>query len=346
MKHFHDLPSLNFLQTLFRFHECVITEKLDGCNLIFIKKDNSIMFSRERKCKLKNAITFSDFDERNPYHLPFIGSMKFLEKMKDKLPEGKYEVEILFGKVPNVIEYDKETEEVVVLHRIDDEKIHYDIEYFDALKDVAIDVVLTNPLNGRKFSTTWKLKTNRIYQNDFDIGKIETEIKELKKICRAKHSVFDVENAVVETINLNKKPSFVHGNPDWKRILKQERESIQEAMTKIKRNICENILRHFVKDGEETEGIAVYIPVLNETVKITTENFRKKHEKFSKLNRKYPFLKWQDVIKEKDINRYRRLVNRGLRLLWAYHDDCFVYDTPYKHFIFNLSMWKNILERY
>jgi len=345
MKHFHDLPSLNFLQTLFRFHECIITEKLDGCNLIFVKKDNFIVFSRERKCKLKNVITFGDFDEKNPYHLPFIGCMKFLEKIKDKLPEGKYEVEILFGKVPNVIEYDKKTEEVVVLHKIDDEKLNYDIGYFDDLKDVSVDIVLTNPLNGREFSTMWKLRTNKVLPNDFDIEKIADEIKKLEDLCHARHSVFEVENFIIETVNLNKKPLFVHEISDWKTVLKQEREIVKETMTMIKKNLCDIIVRHFVKNEEKTEGIAIYIPFLNETFKITTKNFRRKHEKFSRLNRKYPFLKWQDVMKGKDMDRYLRLVERGLHRLKIYHGDRFVYDTPYKHFIFNLYMWKNILEK-
>lgn len=110
LQHLEDLPIDQFIDSLNGIDEFVMSEKVDGCELAF-GFDNSGTFFTTRECKGGKRFYSASEWPNQIWTNAFKGAHLFLEKHKKKLqkmiPANQLiEVELLFGAIPNTVEYD------------------------------------------------------------------------------------------------------------------------------------------------------------------------------------------------------------------------------------------------
>ena len=109
--HFESLPHDKFIKTVKSLSDFIISEKLDGSNLVF-GFDNDGKFYTSREAKNKNGNRYhsvSDYSDRAADN-GFKSAHAALEKVKSRLrahvqPGEAIETEVLFGRQPNAIVY-------------------------------------------------------------------------------------------------------------------------------------------------------------------------------------------------------------------------------------------------
>lgn len=129
IKHFEDLPVLKIEELLkSRFSGHFYTEKVDGSQLLFGMDEKGFYTSRETKGG-KRMYSISDYEmtfentHRRAAHLALFLNLPSLIGAGLK-PGVQVEVEVLYGRTPNVVSYDKNYSRIIFL-RVTEGKIDF-----------------------------------------------------------------------------------------------------------------------------------------------------------------------------------------------------------------------------
>lgn len=306
LSHLEDLEVNKFIDTIENISKFIATEKLDGFNLRFgLDPDGKFYTSREGKGSTDINYKASQY-ENNPPQVKFkaahLGLQNVVDKIKKVLEPGEaVEVEVLFGRQPNMVTYgiggknfiaflrsvegtDKnkkpDQSKIEILEKeLNNDEVTINVKTFDTddgvnLKEVPTDITW-------KFVSTQKIDTVDLKKLDF-----KKEIKKLKSFLNEKDEVasklgLDMTVFDIISVNLIKIPK------EKREEIKKERDFQKENvlnnfMLPIKNSILDNFLRKTkpklqdknVSSDEDLgmEGIVLLDPETQDQIKIVDKD--------------------------------------------------------------------------
>ncbi len=256
ISHIEDLPLKSFIDTVEKFQDKVVTEKLDGSNLWFGVDEDGFFTSREGKSK-KHArfYTVKDYPSIAAYN-GFRAAHLALEQHKATIegmlqPGDIVEIEVLFGRQPNTVTYGAENQNYIVILRgigTDPAKVDSLASALDDKTSTITSTVITST-DGSKLdytdeSMTWKFTQVKPIDNaKIDSSEVKDKLKELKEfLAKANEAFPSRSNEDVATVNLGSVPK------DEREQMKVARENVlAKIMDEFKIPIKELFLNNFVR---------------------------------------------------------------------------------------------------
>jgi hypothetical protein len=256
--HIESLPPLEFIEAVHRLGENYeATEKLDGAQLLFGLDESGFYTSRESK---GGARIYNERDYEIRFPTTYMRSAhKMLESVLPKLKEAglkigdQVEVEVLYGELPNVVLYSKDTNYLIFLRTTEGT---VDI---NSLKDKLIGNVMSVDLKA-PFTPDGKIIALREETNIWKVAR--SPIIDIPKILPISYAVGGIvtylqktsefmgwTNGLVESLPLNRTP--VDCTPALWSIIKDDvkasrvsiRESCAMKMTHVKEILLNNLVR-------------------------------------------------------------------------------------------------------
>lgn len=255
--HIEDLPTSDFINVCENFDQYLITEKLDGANLVFgFDNDGRLFTSRESKGGMR---FYSPEDYPNvPEFDPFRNAHVVLELHKARLDQilehgEMLETEVLYGRQPNAIVYGLNY--IVAFRALpgdnglsgDQAKIQTFNETMSQLGVFNVDTTITESTTGIQLdrftdSQQWAFASVPVVVGIFSNIDLEAEIYNLERFLRTESSINGLSKEEVINTNLNRIP---HKD---RPAIKHEREQLREAKSKligaIKNKLIEEGLRN------------------------------------------------------------------------------------------------------
>lgn len=249
--HIESLPHEKFINTVKNLSQFIVSEKLDGSNLVFgFEEDGKFYTSREAKSGGRNY-SVDDYSDRAADN-GFKSAHAALEQIKPELKAiveagGAVEVEILFGRQPNAIVYGSNY--VAFLRMLPgDKKEAPDQTKIKELgkklksKQINVTVSITTTKDGIDIKSgnvkqQWKFESVA-YVDSHHFAKVDVkkEIDGFEKWLKKKHEV-GITNGDLLTVKLTSIPKS-----DRAEIKKAREEAIDAANNKFKLPIKEKFL--------------------------------------------------------------------------------------------------------
>jgi len=288
--HIEDLSVREFLNTLKNISEYEITEKVDGSQILFGIDSNGFYTSRETKGGTR---IYAAEDYGVSFQTTYMRSAHAL--LEHALPQLKsaglrrgdqVEAEVLYGELPNVVPYSKDTNYLIFL-RTTEGTVNID-RLKQKLDGQSLSISLMSPftddgmsINLREETNAWLFSRVPVLENKIESNLLSPYISKIEKILNKKDPVTQQPIGVLLEIPLNKIPSWING--EWKEIkeyIKREREYSYIPMleTHIK-HIKEILLNHLVRniksgfgplveDGGWIEGVVLRHSTTGKMVKL------------------------------------------------------------------------------
>lgn len=307
IKHIEDLEIREFINNIRNVHKFIITEKIDGANLRFGLSEDGKFFTTRKTESSKKHYDSESWGIKF-WTTGFRSAHKALEKIAPELihkhllePGDIYEVEILFGKLPNTVPYRGEVNEIILLRPIkgNEEKFK---NLIDFLKGKKISVNVDNvpytedgkTINYKSETHTWSFNTTPTVDlpNREELLKdLEVELKKIEDYLYQQSGISDLKNFEILSLPLNKRPEKIK-KEDWEKIkeaIKIKRDEIYNKLLHSKLIIKEILLDNFVRkisskfgpdvsEGGWIEGVVFRDPVTNDQFKLVDRDF------FTKIN--------------------------------------------------------------
>jgi hypothetical protein len=295
--HIEDLPVAEFIHTLNNLHEYTFTEKLDGAQILFGIDENGFYTSRETKGGIR---IYQQEDYGYGFSSTYMrSSHKLLEKALPYLQNAglrlgdQIEAEVLYGELPNVVPYSKDTNYLVFL-RTTEGVVNID-RLKKNLESQSLPITLLAPYtpdgkfielheetNNWKFSRVPKISIDLVTLNKNLKGKIANLVSYLKE-----HSgVLGMSNFALTKTALNKCPEWCEPQ-NWKTIkslVKEKREEINKTIQEqhipgIKKVLLYQMVRNqksafgpLYEEGGWIEGIVLRHNVTGRMIKLVDKN--------------------------------------------------------------------------
>lgn len=281
IKHLEDLPTKDFLEAIEALDEFEVTEKIDGFQLIFGFENGEFYTSREAKSGKRY---FSP--EQYPFEFwstAFKSAHAALENIAPALKKHignnvAIEIELLFGKCPNIIPYNPDDiNRIVLLKNIqgntDLQKLK---NKFDDIVSVDVqNIAITKhgyDKQSEKQSHAWKFEVVPKITN------LKLPHNDIKPISDHLHQyVSENNNAELEITRITK---------NNKQQIQSVRDKIQDMKNQIKQLLVKQVIRQQTsafgpdtKHGGWIEGFVFRHPVTGKQFKLVDK------EKFTKINK-------------------------------------------------------------
>jgi len=309
IKHIEDLSIDKFIETVSHFNDYIITEKLDGYNLVFGFDTNGHLYTSRESKKGKRFYSCSDYPNI-PEYVAFRAVHSVLEHIKKSLEEllkdgEAVECEILYGRQPNSIVYGKNY--IIPLRVFPTEKNEIDnhhkiILLAKTLKRIIPSIKIQTQIIKTKNGTslinsieeqTWRFESIPKIKNDIftnidiqnDIVKLKTFLNSFALFLHSQKQYYSTNDVIA--INLNKIPKcerdemkmirenlrallkYMHILPIKEKILKEVISLIRPKLQTAKISKYENI---------GIEGVVLLDKKSGEQIKIVDKNT------FTKIN--------------------------------------------------------------
>lgn len=294
--HIEDLSVGKFVSVVKNISEYEITEKVDGAQLLFGIDNIGFYTSRETKGgrriynQSEYGLKFSETYMRSAHVL--LESVLPSMKSAGLRPGCQVEAEVLYGELPNVVQYSADSNYLIFLRTTEGV---VDIDRLTAkLIDQSLDVSITTPLthDGKTITLqenihTWEFsRSPKIPVNAKLLQKaINPKLTELMHYLKQPSGFRHLANMVVECIPLNKRPEWCEQN-EWKivkediKLKKQEiHKHINEGlMLDIKSILIEQLLKRgsqfgpLFEDGGWIEGAVLRNTKTGQMVKIVDKS--------------------------------------------------------------------------
>lgn len=295
--HIEELSPRDFIRVVESLSEYEATEKLDGSQILFGIDERGFYTSREGKGgnRVYNAsdyeLTFSNTYKRSA-HLLLEAVLPYMERAGLKIGD-QVEAEVLFGEVPNVVPYSKDTNYLIFLRTIEG---IVDINSLNkALVNTVVGFPITAPTtyNG-EFSvsvtnnTKWKIERSPII--DYDLSRLtdltKCHIDNLKNYLQKKSGIGDTTNETLLNTPLNKIPKWTNAK-EWKTlkaevkvrkkeiekdILGEQKYIKSEFLVSNLVNSAESVFGPKLEDGGWIEGVVLRHKKTGEIVKIVDKD--------------------------------------------------------------------------
>lgn len=263
IKHFEDLKHTEVLHALSNLKEYQVTEKVDGSQLLFGIDENGFYTSREGKGG-KRIYDVNDYEI--DFHTSYRRYAHTALKMSEDLlieagmkPGDQVEIEVLYGELPNVVEYSKDANYLIFLRTtagtVDIGNLQRSFD--DHIVLIELDVpVTTNGIDVDVIheGTTWKFI--QVPKWEYDRELVSAGVLWLKysyeDMLNFIDPVLGVTNAEVLNINLNKISQY----SAEKHVISVIRESIREKDTEHKKAIKNSLLKTVVRNRPSHLGPA------------------------------------------------------------------------------------------
>ena len=263
--HIEDLSVKEFLNTLKNISEYEITEKVDGSQILFGIDGNGFYTSRETKGGTR---IYAAEDYGVSFQTTYMRSAHAL--LEHALPQLKsaglrrgdqVEAEVLYGELPNVVPYSKDTNYLIFL-RTTEGTVNID-RLKQKLDGQSLSISLMSPftddgmsINLREETNAWLFSRVPVLENKIESNLLSPYISKIEKILNKKDPITQQPIGVLLETPLNKIPSWLNG--EWKEIkeyIKREREYSYIPMleTHIK-HIKEILLHHLVRNAKSGFG--------------------------------------------------------------------------------------------
>jgi len=268
--HIEDLSIDKFIEIIKNIFNFRVSEKIDGANLWFGLDDSDIFYTtREQKSGDKDRKYASgDYSKVAAYngfrsaHDALESFMK-LGKYRGHLhPGDKIEIEVVFGKQPNVVKYSEDgTNYIVLLRPVDGtSQAHFD-KLADALngKETTVQSNIIDTLDGQHLVTSkspfkWKIVKNvseKVSSSLIShksvlkiVGKLESFLKDRNDVV-SKALNREVSNFEAMTMRLVGIPAAA------KEVIKSEKDVLnQQVLTQFKLPIKKQLFADLLDNGE------------------------------------------------------------------------------------------------
>lgn len=307
IKHIEDLSIREFINNIRNIHKFIITEKIDGANLRFGLDDNGRFFTSRKTDSSKKYYSSESWGIKF-WTTGFRSAHLALEKIMPEIihehllePGDIYEVEILFGKLPNTVPYRGEVNEIILLRPIkgNEEKFEKLVNFLKGKKvSVNVDnVPYTDDgktIDYRSETHTWSFNvtpTVNLPNQEELLRDLESELKKIEDYLYQDSGISDLKNYEVLSLPLNKRPEKIR-KEDWEKVKETIKIKKDEIYNKLSHNklIIKNILLdNFVRkigskfgpdvlEGGWIEGVVFRDPVTNDQFKVVDKDF------FTKIN--------------------------------------------------------------
>jgi len=304
ISHIEDLPIVEFLHTLSSLDEYDITEKLDGAQILFGIDENGFYTSRETKGGFR---IYNEQDYGIKFQSTYMRSVhKLLEQVlptlrKAGLNEGdQVEAEVLYGELPNVVPYSKDTNYLIFL-RTTEGTVNID-RLKQKLDGYTLPISLLAPYtpdgrfielreetNNWEFSRAPKIPFNFMDLAPKDILNLDSPGWDFFNKRRDLHSylteysgIQGMYNRAILKTPLNKCPDWCEPQ-DWKFIkslVKEKREEINKVIQErhipgIKSILLDHLVRNkksafgpLLEEGGWIEGVVLKHKVSGKMLKL------------------------------------------------------------------------------
>lgn len=257
--HIEDLDTTTFLQVASNLKDYIVTEKVDGSQILFGIDEYGFYTSRETKGG-DRVYSVEDYDIQfsTTYRR---AAHSLLEWILPKLREAglklgdQVEAEVLYGELPNVVPYSADSNYLIFL-RTTEGNVNID-RLKQKLDGLSLSVTLKCPLteDGKNIilvekSNHWKISSvpQILVQHQNFQHIVDMKLKEMRAYL-LQDTKFGISNMTVDKIPLNRIPAWC-SQPDWKitkEELKIEKEKVQSRLYEMKAEIKEIFLDHMVR---------------------------------------------------------------------------------------------------
>ncbi len=297
ISHIEDLPVAEFLRVLNNLYEYVITEKLDGAEILFGIDEIGFYTSRETKggSRIYNeqeyGVSFPSTYMRS--------SHKLLEQALPLLRNAglsigdQVEAEVLYGEMPNVVPYSADTSYLIFLRTTEGT---VNIDHLKQKLDgrvIPISLVVPHTPDGRfielrEETNNWKFsRAPRIFPDVKVLNKnLWEKIRYLELYLKEDSGIRGINNLSMSKVALNKCPGWCEPQ-DWKTIksiVKEKREEInntiqEQHITGIKKILLNHLVRNqhsafgpSYQNGGWIEGVVLKHKVTEKMIKLVDKN--------------------------------------------------------------------------
>ena len=300
MIHIEDTSVLEFIDILRHFNTYIISEKIDGSNLIFGIENNRLYTSRSGK----NTTKYFDINDypvefhttfQRSAHLALQQIVPVLIRNKLLLNNDSIEIEVLYGELPNVVRYSNDSNKIVILKNVSGNAnlnaiqkiVHNTTTEFTMQIPVSVDgkhIQYTHESQKWTFNNTPSLKGVSIEKTKI-LKDIIPLLSDLEDLLSKQSGVWSFTNSELIAFKLNKRPYQVPVEK-WKELrveIKSYRESlspyINEKKLQIKKILLAGLVRKTksafgpdIKAGGWIEGVVCYNPDTKKSVKIVDKD--------------------------------------------------------------------------
>jgi len=277
--HIEDLSVKEFLDTVRHISKYEITEKVDGSQILFGIDSNGFYTSRETK---GGARIYAAEDYGVSFQTTYMRSAHVL--LEYVLPQLKsaglrrgdqVEAEVLYGELPNVVPYSKDTNYLIFL-RTTEGTVNID-RLKQKLDGQSLSIVLASPFTDdgrnielREETNIWNFSRVPVLENTLLPISLSLYISKVEKILNKVDPITQQPIGVLLETPLNKIPAWLDG--EWKEIkehIKREREynyipMFEKHIKHVKEVLLDSLVRNkqsgfgpLVEDGGWIEGVVL-----------------------------------------------------------------------------------------
>lgn len=294
--HIEDLSIDKFINTLYNLDEYLITEKIDGSQILFGIDANGFYTSRETKggnriYESKNyPLNFSSVYMRSA-HDALLKILPLLESAGFEIGD-QIEAEVLYGEIPNAIPYSKDVNHIVFL------RVTEGFVDLNKLKKISDNQTVTLKLkvpfteDGKIIKlkeefNNWKFSSSPEIKYGFDIlnKELKPKLNKINSYLNEQSEIKHLTNKDILTLPLNVTPKFVTEGK-WKEVknnIKNIKEDIQikynSLILETKELLLDNLVRNqqsgfgpALSEGGCIEGVVLRHPISKEQVKVVDKN--------------------------------------------------------------------------
>jgi hypothetical protein len=288
--HIEDLGVKEFLDTISHISEYEITEKVDGSQILFGIDSNGFYTSRETKGGTR---IYAAEDYGVSFQTTYMRSAHAL--LEHALPQLKsaglkrgdqVEAEVLYGELPNVVPYSKDTNYLIFL-RTTEGTVNID-RLKQKLDGQSLSIALASPFTNdgknielREETNTWNFSRVPVLENTLSPVSLSPYISKIEKILNKIDPITQQPIGVLLETPLNKIPVWLDG--EWKEIkehIKREREYnyipiLEKHIKHVKEILLNSLVRNrqsgfgpLVEDGGWIEGVVLRHRTTGKMVKL------------------------------------------------------------------------------
>lgn len=289
VSHIEDLPVMEFIRAVQSIKEKVITEKLDGDEIVFGIDDIGLFTTLDIRAGKKNRFyDINDYNQTagyNGYRAAHIAITKIEPQIRKHLVVGDLvKAEILFSQQPNAVKYSSGKNFIVIQQGINATPEEHVTSLIKAIDDKKVtihsDIVSSpdgNKLESKKESMTWRfVNVAPIATDKVDISEADDLLDKLSNFIVQKNKVLpDLTNLEVAEVNLGQIPK------DNREAAKAEREKINAyimntykapikeiLLDKLVRNLKPFLQKSKKKNELGVEGVTINDPISGSQITI------------------------------------------------------------------------------
>lgn len=281
IQHIEDLEINEFIESIRKLNEYDITEKVDGFHILFGINENGFYTSGKDglpKYRIKDYGVEFRYSGFKSAHKALVQVLPELLKYNFIAPGDEISAEVLYGKMPNTVPYDDETNKIIFLGRKKGDPNIDEIKNYLNNRIVNITVKIPKSYDGKTieyvdepqnwlFAQKPRVKSMYVKEIHNDI-KLNDKLAAIEDFLKQNSGIHDYSNADILAHPLNKRPEGVDTVmwKDLKVIFKERRTVIRAFIMNSKLEIKNRLLDKMVRnigsafgpeDGSWIEGVVL-----------------------------------------------------------------------------------------